>query len=399
MTLVPKGMSAFLGFTFFADFALVYPVYVIFFQQQGLDYRQISWLLAVWSVAALISEIPAGVIADSWSRKGMLIIGMILKSLGFIVWMVRPDATGFAIGFILWGVQEGSSTGVSEAWLYDALAQDDQAESYVELAGRRGLYQRIAVALSVLFGGAVFSLSVSAVMIISAVSMGISAMCATLLPETRHRRSATRIASESYSEIQNTVVTALRVPGFIPLVLFAAFGLVTYGIMDEYDFIIGTSYGVPVIFIGLWGGFRFLLEGIGAAIAHRLHWLNPESHPGMIALWIGGAGILLVIVGLFQRAILIPFYFLFFLLMAAAEIIIDGWIQDRVSSQGRATVASVVSFVYEVMGLVLILLSGVLMYRGGLYALILAAGIAVCVAAIGIFWVFRKLTAPVERAE
>lgn len=377
----------------------MYPVYVIFFEQQGLDYRQISLLLAVWALAALLSEVPAGVVADAWSRKGVLVVAMVLKAVGFIVWLAYPQTPGFAVGFILWGLQEGFSTGVSEAWLYDALQADGQAERFVELSGRSGLFQRVAVALSVLFGGVVFSFSVAAVMITSAVSMGISGVCAALLPEKRPHRDASFVAAQTLGAIAATVREAARIPRFVPLILFTALGIVTYGIMDEYDFLIGAGYGVPVALIGLWGGARFLLEGLGSAMAHRMHWLNPERNPGMIAAWIAGAGMLLIPVGLLQRVFLVPLYFLFYLLMAAAEVIIQGWIQDRVSSEGRATVASVVSFAYELVGLGLLLLSGIVMQRSGLHGFILAAGITVLVSAVGVFWAFGRSTAPIEGAE
>lgn len=81
----------YMAFSFFQDLALVYPVYMILFQDRGLDFLQLSWLLAIWGVPVLLMEVPSGILADLWSRKWTLVIGMVLKGAGFLVWLLRPD--------------------------------------------------------------------------------------------------------------------------------------------------------------------------------------------------------------------------------------------------------------------------------------------------------------------
>ncbi|TVR67219.1 MAG: MFS transporter [Spirochaetaceae bacterium] len=368
----------YLGFSFFQDLALVYPVYMIYFQQQGLDYLRMSWLLAIWGVPVLLMELPSGVIADLWSRKWSLVIGMGLKAAGFGVWLVRPDFVGFALGFVLWGLQEGICTGVGEALLYDSLRASGEESRFVQISGRGGMLRRLAIVLSVLLGGALFTLSASVVMIASSAAMVIAALCAALIPEEapgKRGRAGHAEISGGIAAIRHSLGSALRGEAFVPLMIFGALATVVYGVLDEYDFLFGREQGVSLALIGLWGGFRFLMEGIGALLAHRLENRLRLDSPKRLALWMAGAGLLLVPVILTGSVFLLPLYFLFFFMMAVAELLFQGWIQRRIKSAGRATVSSLVSLVYEAFGLLLVLAAGPVSQQHGLAGLFLAGGI------------------------
>ena len=67
-------------YRFFNELMPIYPLYLLMFEAGGLTLAQISLLLAIWSVPAVIMEIPTGILADRWSRKKMLLLGQILKA-------------------------------------------------------------------------------------------------------------------------------------------------------------------------------------------------------------------------------------------------------------------------------------------------------------------------------
>ena len=143
----------------------------------------------------------------------------------------------------------------------------------------------------------------------------------------------------------------------------------------------GQYHGVPIAFIGVWGAARFLLEGLGASFAYRFERRLGLDSPFRLALWMACAAMLLLApVASGIRALLI-FYFLFYCMMAAAEVIFHGWIHHRIESQGRATIASLVSFVYEAFGLLIVLLLGPISQSYGLPALFLAGATLVLLAA------------------
>ncbi len=380
-----RTLVTYLLFHFFQDFALVYPVYLIYFQQVGLSYLQLSWLLAIWGVAVLFMEVPSGIIADLWSRKWSLVMGMLLKGAGFLMWIVRPDFTGFALGFILWGLQEAICTGTTEALLFDTLKDSGDESRFVEISGKGVFFGRLGVVLSVLLGGWVFSRNPAAVMAVSAISMVVAAACAALLAEPLPASGAVlhkpRLQVQLHA-ILESVRAAGAVKGMLPLVLFGSLSIVVYGVLDEYDFLFARHYGVPVALVGVWGAGRFILEGLGAGLAHSLERILGLQSPVRLAGGMTAAGVLLGVGVLSGSRVLLVFYFGFFIMMAAAEVVFQGWVQHRVESAGRATISSLVSFVYEAFGLGLVLLAGPVAESLGLTGLFVFGALVVTVASV-----------------
>ena len=68
------------------DFIFAYAIYNVLFHIRGLSVFQISLLLALWAFMAMVLEIPSGALADYWSRKKLLVIAPLIKSICFVVW-------------------------------------------------------------------------------------------------------------------------------------------------------------------------------------------------------------------------------------------------------------------------------------------------------------------------
>src|SRR5918993_1918952 len=81
-----------------------YPLYALLFLDTGLSDAQVSGLFAVWSVTAVVSEVPAGVLADRWSRRGVVVLAGVLQAVAFVVWTAGPSYGAFFVGFVIWGV-------------------------------------------------------------------------------------------------------------------------------------------------------------------------------------------------------------------------------------------------------------------------------------------------------
>lgn len=77
---------------FFEDFVFAYAIYNVFFNIRGLSVFQISLLLGWWALTVLVFEIPAGTMADRWSRKKMLVLAPMIKSGCFIIWFFARSA-------------------------------------------------------------------------------------------------------------------------------------------------------------------------------------------------------------------------------------------------------------------------------------------------------------------
>ena len=51
------------------------------FADHGLDVAQISSLFAIWSVTGFLLKVPSGALADTVSRRGLLVVSSALLAL------------------------------------------------------------------------------------------------------------------------------------------------------------------------------------------------------------------------------------------------------------------------------------------------------------------------------
>ena len=124
-----------MGWAALSELVPLYPLYALLFLDTGLSDAQISMLFAVWSVTSFVTEVPAGALADRWSRRGVVVLAGVLQAAGFVVWTAAPEAWAFAVGFVIWGVSGALVSGASEALVYDGLAAVGAGGSYARVNG------------------------------------------------------------------------------------------------------------------------------------------------------------------------------------------------------------------------------------------------------------------------
>ena len=124
-----------MGWAALSELVPLYPLYALLFLDTGLSGAQISMLFAVWSITSFVTEVPAGVLADRWSRRGVVVLAGVLQAAGFAVWTAAPEAWAFAVGFVIWGISGALVSGASEALVYDGLAAVAAESSYARVNG------------------------------------------------------------------------------------------------------------------------------------------------------------------------------------------------------------------------------------------------------------------------
>jgi MFS family permease len=106
--------------SFFYDFIFAYAIYNVLFNIRGLTVFQISLLLSWWALVAMLLEIPIGALADYWSRKKMLTIAPMVKSVCFVIWFfAKGNFYLYALGFVFWALGSSLVSGTTQALLYD----------------------------------------------------------------------------------------------------------------------------------------------------------------------------------------------------------------------------------------------------------------------------------------
>ena len=153
MTATRRIALAWYGYGYLREALPIYPVYAIVIGAHGIDAMQLSVLFIIWSGSALAFEVPAGVLADHYSRKWLLVASGAIKGCAFVVWWLVPDFTGYLAGFVIWGASSSLVSGTAESYLYDSLASRGNADAFTRIYGRGMAAASLGIATALASGG------------------------------------------------------------------------------------------------------------------------------------------------------------------------------------------------------------------------------------------------------
>ncbi|MGW2336129.1 MFS transporter [Streptomyces sp. NPDC001685] len=326
------------GYAFLDDFVLLYPVYALLFADTGLPLWQISSLFALWSLTAVLLEVPSGVWADTVSRRRLLWIGPLLTAAGFALWVTVPSYAAFAVGFVLWGAGGALGSGALEALVYDELDRRGAADRYARVMGRARAARLLGTVASLGLAGPVLAWGgYPAVGAASVLACLVTGAVATLFPERRERPAAghggwTGTLRSGLADVRGD--RAVR--GALLLVPAVA---AVWGALDEYVPLLVRDIGVsesavPYLVMLVWAAVT-----VGSLLAGPAERLGTR---GLAALLAGAALALAVgaASGTLPGIVLVGIAFAGFQL---AEVLADVRLQHRIEESRRATLTSVAS--------------------------------------------------------
>lgn len=123
-------------------------------QVAKLDPLQLVLVGTALEVGVLLFEVPTGIVADAYSRRVSVIIGMAVIGLGFVTMVAQPGFWPLMIGSFLWGVGHTFTSGAAQAWLSDEIGEDDANGAFLasaqwsQLASAAGIVVAVAIGLN-----------------------------------------------------------------------------------------------------------------------------------------------------------------------------------------------------------------------------------------------------------
>ena len=177
--LVLSGIQSF-AMTMVFTVNLVYQV-----KQVGLNPLQLVLIGTCLEFTAFLMEIPTGVVADVYSRRLSVIIGIALLGLGFVVEGSFPLFEVLLIAQIVMGAGYTFLSGAKSAWIVDEIGQAKASVAFVRSAQVEQVTGFVAIFVSV----AVASLSLQ-VAIVSAgiIMLALALLLILLMPEAGFKR-------------------------------------------------------------------------------------------------------------------------------------------------------------------------------------------------------------------
>jgi MFS transporter, DHA3 family, tetracycline resistance protein len=250
----PDALRVFYGLEFFDSIGLhaaftVWAVYLV--QDVGVNPLQLVLLGTVSEIAIFLFEVPTGVVADTYSRRLSIIIGLLLAGATSIVVGLVAVYWLILVAAVLRGIAGTFLSGAEEAWITD--------EHGVEGIGRvflRGTQWSYAGAIvGAIVGVAVATVDLGAALVFGGlVSLGTGVACIFLMPEHGFVRRPVEERRAPLRALRTTAVTGGRlIRGHHVLLLIVAItfftGAASEGVDRLWEAHLITDVGLPE----LWG--------------------------------------------------------------------------------------------------------------------------------------------------
>lgn len=131
---------------FIDEFAPLYALFTLWFNDNGISTGQLSVVFLLWAVLGIVLEVPSGALADRVDRRVLLGAAFGLRAVGMGVWLIWPSMTGLVAGAVLWAVHDSMASGAWEALIHDQLDAVGRAETYGVVIARIGQCTHIGLA-------------------------------------------------------------------------------------------------------------------------------------------------------------------------------------------------------------------------------------------------------------
>ena len=303
------------------------------FADSGLSDAQISVLLAIWSLTAVVFEVPSGALADRFSRRGSLVVAGALQAAGYAAWVLFPSFWGFAAGFVLWGLGGTLTSGAFEALLYDGLAAGGDEDQYGRLNARVdtiGLIAQVPVAVVATalfsFGGYPLAGWASVAMCLA------SSVIALRFPEPE------RDSEDDEPGYFATLKAGLKASIPIKRAVLAVALVYALDAFEEYFTLLAQDWDVPTVWVPLATIGIPLMGAAGASLGGRLPFRG----------WVlFASGALLIVAAWLAVPPAIVLLGLFYGLYRFVLVHVETELQHRIESDARATVTSVAAIASE----------------------------------------------------
>lgn len=345
---------------------------VLLMLERGLDLPTIAFVGAAYGVTTALLELPTGGLADVVGRRGVLILSALASLVAMVLFGFATTVAAFVVTALLRGVARALGSGPPEAWYVDTVhAAAGPDVSLVPGLARGEVAASLALALGTLVGGllplglgdSTGSLPALAVPVFVAAAVEAVRVVVTLvgMPEPKHPRQQ---LGRVLREVPTTIVTGLRLGSrdvvLIRLLLAAAGVGVALAAVELLTppwlaIVTGSREGAGLAY-ALVAALGFAADAIGSSLSTRL--VRSAGTPAKAAM-LSLAAAALALIGL---AISVPAtgtlgvvaaavtYIVMFAALGATTAPQAELLHRRIGSGERATVLSIQSLLFMVVG-------------------------------------------------
>ena len=353
------------------------PVEKVFMTQLGFTPSLVATMAAAYAAVVPLLEIPSGILADRWSRRGVLMLAGGAGLLSVVVGAVSTGVLTYIASAMVLGVYFALQSGTVDAIVYDSLLEEvGHADDYEKYFGRIQMWNSAALTGSAVVGGIVAGLASPRLTYVITVPFAVAGLVALLrFREPKLHRRAGRTGTRA--QLAATWRAVAGQPRVAAVVLASVLAAATLQMMFEFGPLWLVAAGVATAVFGPYTAGMTATLGVGGLLAGRLE-LDRPATAATATLALAGCGLSLALAS--AGGLLIAAQIVLATLLATIGIYLSRLLHDATPSELRTGVASGVSTLSWLTFLPTSLLFGALSRSGsvagaGWIVVVLAAGV------------------------
>ena len=138
---------------FSAGMGFIMGVYSNFLRSAGLDEFWVNMVNVCFFVVITICEIPTGIFADIFGRKGSFVISCFFETISFIVYGFSKSFWGFIMAETIGAIGKTFASGAFDAWLVDSLKHNGENFDLLKIFSIRSLICKVTIIVTAIIGG------------------------------------------------------------------------------------------------------------------------------------------------------------------------------------------------------------------------------------------------------
>ncbi len=252
------------------------PVLSLFYLENGLTIGDYFLFQGIFSIAALVFEIPAGYLGDIFPRKNILILSYSLFVVRLLLWLFFGGYWILLAGEILYAASKACYSGVADGYIYDYLKSKGKTRDMLKRYGRLNFFMSVGTAIASVSGAALYEAfnknGLPGFMILISIELVFntaSVLMLFLLPKVPPAHREIVGFKEKYLDLYNITKTAFKNPQISWYVIYSGI-LAASTMLFVWGFQpLMKSAGVAVAFFGVIYGVNHGFRALSSGLLHK----------------------------------------------------------------------------------------------------------------------------------
>jgi MFS family permease len=328
---------------FLQNLALWVPIEKLFMTSIGFDAAGVGLMAAVYAAVVPLFEVPSGLLADRWSRRGVLVLASVAAAVSVAIGGVSRNVPTYLVAAVFLGLFFAMQSGTVDSVVYDTVVEETgDSAAFEATIARVRLIESGSLVAGALAGGAIAEVASLRLTYFLTVPLLLGACLALLaFREPRlHEADAAGGPGSLRDQVRATFRVVLQPGRLRPVIAATVLGsLLVQGLL-EFGPLWLVALTVPAILYGPhWAGLTAAL-GLGALLGARPWW---HRRPAVVLLAASIVASSAVLATSRSPYLVIAAQVVLTMLVVAGGIPVLRRLHDGVPSAVRAGVASGVS--------------------------------------------------------